>query len=273
MFMEEFMKEYIHTIENDQYGNEIKRVTRYKDFTEIILRQYNDRNDLISETKLNEKNETLQEDYYEYNYDELDNKTNVIHVHKAFGIVDHLMELVFTNEYDANNNLLKSICYDQDRNAIYQQIFTYKAGMLEKKLEYKAPFTKVYRTSCYQHNKNQELVSKHVYNDCEEISYYIKYILLQNGRYNKSLKSPSQGDYRWVLDTIESDSCYIEAKEPTLSPDMFCDICDYILRQFPYIHNTIIFISESEDVTYHNELDRLIMTYKEEFGLHISFDL
>lgn len=271
--MEVFMKEHIHTIENDKYGNEIKRVTRNKDFTEIIVRQYNDKNDVISVSKLNEKNELLQEDYFEYNYDELGNKVKVTHVHKAFGMADYKKELIFSNEYDANNKLLKSICYDQDRKAIYQQTFTYKEGMLVQKLEYKAPFTTVYRTSCYQYKKNKELDSKQVYNNGEEISYYIKYTLLENGRFNKSLISPSKGDYRWILDTIESDRCYIEVKEPALSPVILCDICDYIIRQYPYIHNTIIFISESEDVTYHNELERLIKNYKEKFGLNISFDI
>lgn len=267
------MKEQIHKIENDQYGNEIKRITRNKDFIEITLRNYNDKNDLISEIKMNENNELIQENYYEYNYDALGNKVKINQIHKNTGKIDFTAELSFSNEYDDCNRLCKSICYDHNGNAIYLQTYIYESGLRSKKLEYKEPFTMLYRSSCYQYNKDNQLVCKQVYNNCGDLSYYIKYIMLEDGRYNKSLISPSKRSYRWILDTIETDRCYIEIKELTLTTDMLRDICDYILHKFLYIRNIIIFISESEDITYYKELKELIKDYKENSNLHIIFDI
>lgn len=105
-----------------------------------------------------------------------------------------------------------------------------------------------------------------------KLSHYIKYELLSEWGYCKRLQSPTKGEYQWLLDEVFNEMCSFYMKEETLKPSMVKEVCDYAITNYPMNNFIWIDVCESEDITYHKEIEEIEVYYNKNFNLTIVHD-
>lgn len=271
------MKEPIlRTKERDPYGNIVKFFSNIQDWQEIKTFKYNPYFDLIEEETIcireDSKTESLLLSHYEY--DSSGNKSKLLQSFYYQGILQSQTTYYYNNEYDAYNKLVKATRYGSDMVPDSIITFEWQGTLLMLKKYFKSPLMTPYKISYYSY-KDSLLEEKKCCLGNGEVSYFIKYTMLENGLYKKDLISPARGIYHWLIDDIAASlkwcSCFI--KESPLTPDLLKEICDFILNTYSFVRNLRIDICESEDITYHYEIKQMEQYYLQMFDLRIIRDI
>lgn len=264
----------IHIVKEDEYGNEIERITEYKEFYQIRQRYYNEKNDIIMDLSKNADGEIERLTKYKYEYDEFGYKTKSViesqALHEGKLIHDTKQERFYQNKYDESGNINSIIYYYGNGKVASKKKYFYDNDLLIKK-EYhiQIPFSHIL-TSYFKYDRNNTLIEEEVYTNKDTLSHYVKYQPANNGRYKKTIISPARKKYRWLIPYIGDDSCTALIKEPSLHGDIVKEVSDYIIENMPSMECIIIDICESEDVTHISEIEEVEKYYYETYGVRVE---
>lgn len=266
----------IRKIDKDQYGNVIKSCYQDKYCNEERTYEYNEYNDLTKYIfKYNDRNNNQESEIiYAYEYDNHGYKVKMTQTNLFLdeNSNNRQSSFYYINEYDDNQKIKKIIFLNEDKSTNLVLKYYYKGVLLEKKEEYKDSFDRAYKTYYYQYTEDGELYEKKCCLENGELSYYKRYKLLSNGRYSKQLLSPVRGEYTWLLDEASMGMCSFYIKEPSLSPDIIKEICNYAISNYPSYKFIRVDVCESEDITFINELEEIEHYYRKNFDLNIIHD-
>lgn len=271
----------INRIEKDKYGNVIKRIFNYNDYSEERTYTYNEFHDLIEYRTIayncGNKSEFIMN--YVYEYDQYSNKLKVTQTSRTMcGVLNKSTSYLnentsyYLNEYDENQRLKEVTRVNETKDLERIEKYYYKDSLLERKEEFRSPFDKAYKISYYHYINDNLLYEKKCCLPTGELSHYIKYKMLSDGGYSKRLQSPIKGEYQWLLDEVFDKMCSFYMKEETLKPSMVKEVCDYAIRNYPMNNFIRIDVCESEDITFHKEIKELEEYYNKNFNLTIVHD-
>lgn len=262
-------------IEEDLYGNIVKRITSDQSFFQIEEYGYNDKGDLISEIVLDQNNVIIHKFIHENQYDESGNiiYKKSIYLNNEVTQADYssFSELFYDNYYDDDGNLNKVICRYDTKNIQYIIKYYYEDDNLIRKEFYKEkPFDLYQNISYFIYDHQGKIAEEKICLKAGEISHYIEYTSIADNRYKKKIVNPERSNYRWILDDINHISCSISLYEPLLTGELMGEILDYIRNNYTHITDILISLNYAEDASKLREIIETEDYYREKYNLIVT---
>lgn len=267
----------IKKIQEDKYGNVIEKIENYYENYHKYKYEYNDQDDLIQETCINKDGHITWLVTYEYQYNENHHKTECKRTSKAIheGKISYeAVEYVYyMNRYNEQNQIIEITYFNDQKDVFQKDSFYYESNLLMMKECDRLPDDSFHKTSYYSYDKNHTMLEEIKINHTD-VSYYILYLPLEDGRYHKTLQSPVRKDFKWKMDYIEMENwCTITVIEPSLCTNLMHEACKYVHSTYPNVKYITFDISESEDVTNILEIENFEEEFEKMYGVKISRDM
>jgi len=142
--------------------------------------------------------------------------------------------------------------------------------LVKKELYKETPFDSLTNISYFLYDSLGQIKEEKICLRTGEISYYIEYTAIDEGRYKKQIINPDRSRYRWTLTDINNASYYISLYETMLTGEFLRETLDFVINNYSKITDILISVNYAEDKTNIKEIIEIEDYYREKYNLIVS---